>query len=229
MILPTLSGQRSRADDPAFAGTLSWAIRSVLLIAIPATLALAVLAEPLLATLFQYGAFSGDDRAMAAASLRAYTLGLGAFMLVKVLAPGFYAREDMRTPVRIGIIAMVANMVHNVAFDLPLMWWLNLGHVGLALATSVSAWLNALLLFRGLRRDAVLPQGSLPFKWLVQVGAATAAMVPVLLWLMPDHAMWAEWLWWERAFQLGILCGAGLGVFGLSLLCCGVRPADLRR
>ena len=109
------------------------------------------------------------------------------------------------------------------------MWWLNLGHVGLALATSVSAWLNALLLFRGLRRDAVLPQGSLPFKWLVQVGAATAAMVSVLLWLMPDHAMWAEWLWWERAFQLGILCGAGLGVFGLSLLCCGVRPADLRR
>ena len=228
VILPTLSGQRARADDPAFASTLSWAIRSVLLIAIPATLALAVLAEPLLATLFQHGAFSGDDRAMAAASLRAYTLGLGAFMLVKVLAPGFYAREDMRTPVRIGIIAMVANMVLNVAFVFPLMWWLNLGHVGLALATSVSAWLNALLLFRGLRRDAVLPQGSLPFKWLVQVTAATAAMLAILLWLMPDHAMWAEWLWWQRAGQLGILCSAGLGVFGVSLLCCGVRPADLR-
>ena len=229
VILPTLSGQRSRADDPAFASTLSWAIRSVLLIAIPATLALAVLAEPLLATLFQYGAFSGDDRTMAAASLRAYTLGLGAFMLVKVLAPGFYAREDMRTPVRIGIIAMVANMVLNVAFVFPLMWWLNLGHVGLALATSVSAWLNALLLFRGLRRDAVLPQSSLSMKWLVQVGAATVAMVSVLLWLMPDHAIWAEWLWWQRAFELGILCSAGFGVFGLSLLCCGVRPADLRR
>ena len=229
VILPTLSGQRARADDPAFASTLSWAIRSVLLIAIPATAALAVLAEPLLATLFQYGAFSGDDRAMAAASLRAYTLGLGAFMLVKALAPGFYAREDMRTPVRIGIIAMVANMVLNVAFVFPLMWWLNLGHVGLALATSVSAWLNALLLFRGLRRDAVLPQGSLPFKWLVQVTAATAAMLAMLLWLMPDHAMWAEWLWWQRAGQLGILCSAGLGVFGVSLLCCGVRPADLRR
>ena len=229
VILPTLSGQSARADDPAFASTLSWAIRSVLLIAIPATAALAVLAEPLLATLFQYGAFGGDDRAMAAASLRAYTLGLGAFMLVKVLAPGFYAREDMRTPVRIGIIAMVANMVLNVAFVFPLMWWLNLGHVGLALATSVSAWLNALLLFRGLRRDAVLPQGSLPFRWLFQVTAATAAMLAILLWLMPDHAMWAEWLWWQRARQLGILCSAGLGVFGVSLLCCGVRPADLRR
>ena len=229
VILPTLSGQSARADDPAFASTLSWAIRSVLLIAIPATAALAVLAEPLLATLFQYGAFSGDDRDMAAASLRAYTLGLGAFMLVKVLAPGFYAREDMRTPVRIGIIAMVANMVLNVAFVFPLMWWLNLGHVGLALATSVSAWLNALLLFRGLRRDAVLPQGSLPFRWLFQVTAATAAMLAILLWLVPDQAMWAEWLWWQRARQLGILCSAGLGVFGVSLLCCGVRPADLRR
>jgi putative peptidoglycan lipid II flippase len=201
----------------------------VLLIAIPATAALAILAEPLLATLFQYGAFSGDDRAMAAASLRAYTLGLGAFMLVKVLAPGFYAREDMRTPVRIGIIAMVANMVLNIAFVFPLMWWLNLGHVGLALATSVSAWLNALLLFRGLRRDAVLTDGSLPLKWLAQLGVATAAMVSVLLWLMPDHSMWAGWLWWQRALQLGILCGAGLGAFGVSLLCCGVRLADLRR
>ena len=229
VILPTLSGQRARADDPAFASTLSWAIRSVLLIAIPATAALAILAEPLLATLFQYGAFNGDDRAMAAASLRAYTLGLGAFMLVKVLAPGFYAREDMRTPVRIGIIAMAANMVLNIAFVFPLMWWLNLGHVGLALATSVSAWLNALLLFRGLRRDAVLTNGSLPLKWLAQLGVATVAMMSVLLWLMPDHAMWAEWLWWQRALQLGILCGAGLSVFGMSLLCCGVRPADLRR
>ena len=229
VILPTLSGQRARADDPAFSETLSWAIRSVLLIAIPATVALAFLAEPLLVTLFQYGAFEAQDRVMAAVSLQAYSLGLGAFMLVKVLAPGFYAREDMRTPVRIGIIAMAVNMVLNVAFVFPLMWWLNLGHVGLALATSVSAWLNALLLFKGLRRDAVLPRGSLPVKWLVQVGAATAAMVSVLLLLMPDHAMWAEWLWWQRALELGILCSAGLGVFGVSLLCCGVRLADLRR
>ena len=69
----------------------------------------------------------------------------------------------------------------------------------------------------------------MPAKWLAQVGAATAAMVSILLWLMPDHAMWAEWLWWQRALQLGILCSAGLGVFAVSLLCCGVRLADLRR
>ena len=142
---------------------------------------------------------------MAAASLRAYTLGLGAFMLIKVLAPGFYAREDMRTPVRIGIIAMVANMILNVAFVLPLMWWLNLGHVGLALATSVSAWLNATLLYRGLRRERVLPENPLLSKWVMQILLASAAMVMVLLWMMPEGALWAEWSWWQRALQLGVL------------------------
>ena len=229
VILPTLSGQRARADDPAFASTLAWAIRCVLLIAIPATVALAILAEPLLATLFQYGAFSEGDRTMAAASLRAYTLGLGAFMLVKVLAPGFYAREDMRTPVRIGIIAMVANMLLNAAFVFPLMWWLNLGHVGLALATSVSAWLNAMLLYRGLRRGAVLPADSLPLKWLLQILLATAAMIGALAWMLPENAVWADWLWWQRACQLGMLCVSGLGVFLVTLWLLGVRPTDLRR
>jgi len=229
VILPTLSGQRARADDPAFASTLAWAIRSVLLIAVPATLALAVLAEPLLATLFQYGAFSAEDRTMAAASLRAYTLGLGAFMLVKVLAPGFYAREDMRTPVRVGIIAMVSNMVLNVAFVLPLMTMFNMGHVGLALATSVSAWLNAGLLYRGLRREAVLPATTVPLKWLLQIGLASTAMTLVLWWMLAGQGDWATWVWWERAIQLGVLCLTGLGVFAASLLVLGVRPADLRR
>ena len=229
VILPTLSGQRARADDPAFASTLAWAIRSVLLIAVPATLALVVLAEPLLATLFQYGAFSAEDRTMAAASLRAYTLGLGAFMLVKVLAPGFYAREDMRTPVGVGIIAMVSNMVLNVALVLPLMAMFNMGHVGLALATSLSAWLNAGLLYRGLRRNAVLPGPSVPSKWLLQIGLASAVMTVVLVWMLPGQIEWTMWAWWERATQLGALCLTGLAVFAAGLWLTGVRPADLRR
>ena len=166
---------------------------------------------------------------MAAASLRAYTLGLGAFMLIKVLAPGFYAREDMRTPVRIGIIAMGANMILNVAFVLPLMWWFNLGHVGLALATSVSAWLNAVLLFRGLRREAVLPENLLLGKWIMQILVASAAMIVVLLWMMPEGVLWASWSWWQRAIQLGVLCASGMVVFAASLFLSGVRSADLRR
>ena len=166
---------------------------------------------------------------MVAVSMRAYTLGLGAFMLVKVLAPGFYAREDMRTPVRVGIIAMASNMVLNIAFVFPLMMFFNLGHVGLALATSMSAWLNAGLLYRGLRRDAVLSYAPVPLKWLFQIGLASAAMALALWWMLPEQTEWTTWIWWERATQLGILCLTGLAVFALSLWLTGIRPTDLRR
>ena len=229
VILPALSGQRAKADDPAFANTLSWAIRSVLLIAVPATVALAFLAEELMVTLFQYGAFAPQDRVMAAVSLQAYAMGLGAFMLVKVLAPGFYAREDMKTPVRIGIIAMGTNMVLNVAFVLPLMWWFNIGHAGLALATSVSAWLNALLLYRGLRRERVLSTSGFPAVWLLRIAAATLLMALVLWVYTPDIHVWDDWDAWERGVRLMGLCFAGLCAYGLGLWMLGLRPAMLRR
>ena len=229
VILPTLSSQRARADDPAFAHTLSWAIRNVLLIAIPASVALAFLAEPLLVTLFQYGAFSAQDRVMAAVSLQAYSLGLGAFMLVKVLAPGFYAREDMKTPVRIGIIAMGSNMVLNLIFVLPLMWWFNIGHAGLALATSVSAWLNAGLLYRGLRREGILSVGDFPLAWTLRIGLSTVLMTLLLWGYTPDINLWDQWSAWQRGGRLIGLCLGGLCAFGVGLWILGLRPAMLRR
>ena len=229
VILPTLSGQRARADDPAFSETLSWAIRSVLLIAIPATVALAFLAEPLLITLFQYGAFGAQDRVMAAVSLQAYSLGLGAFMLVKVLAPGFYAREDMKTPVRIGIIAMGTNMVLNLLFVLPLLWWFNIGHAGLALATSVSAWLNAALLYRGLRLDGVLSITGIPVGWMVRVVLATLLMTLVLWWFTPNITLWENWDAWHRGYRLVGLCFGGLCAYAIGLWIQGLRPSMLRR
>ncbi len=229
VILPALSGQRARADDPAFAGTLSWAVRSVAFIAIPATLALAILAEPLLVTLFQYGAFGADDRFMAAASLRAYTLGLGAFMMVKVLAPGFYAREDMKTPVRIGIIAMVTNMVLNMLFVFPLMWWFEMGHVGLALATSVAAWLKATLLYLGLHRAGILVLDASAKKWLIKIMVSATVMSLLLLQITPDMVMWTEWLWWERGITIVVLCLAGLAAFLSSLWVLGGRIDHFKR
>src|SRR5690554_5239986 len=102
----------------------------------PAALAVALMAEPLIPTLFQYGEVNSRDVAMSAQSLRAYSAGLLAFMLIKVLAPGFFARQDTKAPVRIGVIAMVANMVFNLLLVFPL------AHAGLALATSMSAWLD---------------------------------------------------------------------------------------
>ena len=229
VILPTLSGQRARADDPAFSETLSWAIRSVLLIATPATVALAFLAEPLLVTLFQYGAFGAQDRVMAAVSLQAYSLGLGAFMLVKVLAPGFYAREDMKTPVRIGIIAMGTNMVLNLLFVLPLLWWFNIGHAGLALATSVSAWLNAVLLYRGLRLHGVLSITGIPVGWMIRIVLATLLMTLVLWWFTPNITLWENWNAWHRGYRLVGLCFGGLCAYAIGLWIQGLRPSMLRR
>ncbi|EED34551.1 integral membrane protein MviN [Luminiphilus syltensis NOR5-1B] len=229
VILPALSAQRAQSDAQAYAATLDWAIRTVLLIALPATAALLLLAEPILTTLFQYGEFGADDVAMASHSLRAYTLGLGAFMLVKVLAPGFYAQEDMKTPVRIGIIAMVSNMVMNPLFVFPLMWQFNLGHVGLALATSASAWLNVALLYRGLRRQDILHSGlSARVGHVFRLSIAVAIMVIVVLLVLPAAEQWQGWSWLVRGQVMAGVCIAGGGVYLGALYLLGFRPADLR-
>jgi len=232
VILPALSSRQAKEDAQAhrrgFSDTLIWAIRSVLMIALPATLALLLLAEPILVTLFQYGQFSPEDVGMAAFSLRAYATGLAAFMLVKVLAPGFYARQNMATPVRIGVIAMVANMVLNPLFIFPLMWQYNLGHVGLALATSVAAWLNAGLLWRGLRRDEVLQPGPGQWRFLVRMVVAMAAMGIVLTVAVPDLPWWLSQTALTRGLAMTVVVLAGAGAYGASLLALGVRLRDLR-
>ncbi len=226
VILPRLSQLKAGDDSGRYAETLDWAMRGVLLIGVPACVALLVLAEPILTSLFQYGAMEASDVAMASLSLRAYCLGLVAFMLVKVLAPGFYARQDMVTPVRIGIIAMVANMVMNLAFVVPLYLYFNIGHVGLALATSLSAWLNAGLLLRGLRRIDVLAFQPGWGRFMVRLCLSTVAMVAVLWWLAPDPLAWQGWGWWQRAVELALLVAGGLAAYLLSHLLMGTRPAD---
>lgn len=228
VILPALSAQRAESAAAAFAATLDWALRSVLLVAVPATVALLILAEPILVTLFQYGEFDADDVARSAASLRAYSLGLAAFMLVKVLAPGYYARENMATPVRIGIAAMVANMVMNPLFVFPLLWFHDLGHVGLALATSFAAWLNAGLLFRGLSRDGVLRPGPGWARLAPRLTLAVVAMAAVLLLITPDTVSWQALPAWQRGGGMVLVCAGGAATFAAALLLGGLRPADLR-
>jgi putative peptidoglycan lipid II flippase len=180
VIMPTLSAQSAakRAED--YTRTLDWAVRSVLLVGIPASLALIILAEPILITLFHYGALTETDIAMASLSLRAYSVGLCAFMLVKVLAPGFYARKDMKTPVRIGIRAMVANMGMNLLLRVGPRATRTIGHVGLALATSLSACLNAGLLWRGLLREGVYRFDPVWRPFLARLGFACVLMVTAL-------------------------------------------------
>jgi putative peptidoglycan lipid II flippase len=228
VILPNLSAHRAAEREGQFASTLDWAVRSVLLIGVPAALALVLLAEPILVTLFQYGALTPRDVDMAALSLRAYSLGLVAFMLVKVLAPGFYARKDTKTPVKIGIIAMVANMVLNLVFVLPLMIYFDSGHLGLALATSCSAWLNAGLLWRGLRRDGVYTAQPGWRSYTLRLALATVAMVAAVLVLDKDIALWLEWGWRQRVLQITLVVAAGVAAYLVAHLACGTRMRHLR-
>ncbi len=228
VILPALSTHRVRAETEAFGETLDWAIRLVLLIAVPAMAALFLLAGPILTALFQYGEFSPGDVTKATYSLRAYTFGLGAFMLIKVLAPGFYARQNMKTPVKIGIIAMVANMVLNPLLVFPLLWQFDLGHVGLALATSIAAWLNAGLLYRGLRRENVLRPSAAWSGFILRLLVAVAVMSAVVFWLTPELAIWTDWSWLLRGSAMLGICSAGGFVYILTLLFAGMRISDFR-
>ncbi|NNM50824.1 MAG: murein biosynthesis integral membrane protein MurJ [Pseudomonadales bacterium] len=222
VILPSLSNRHAEADHHAFAGTLDWAMTVVVMVGVPASLAMQVLAEPMLATLFMHGHFSAMAVEQSAAALRALSGGILAFMLIKVLAPGFYSRQDTRTPVRIGIIAMVANM----AFNLMLVW--HFKHVGLAMASTLAAFVNAGLLYRGLHQRGVYRLGGHWRRLLLQFGFANVGMVIFLEWLLPNTAFWLAHGWHYKLLILMALILAGALVYFLLLAVVGVRIGHLR-
>ncbi|WP_442907071.1 murein biosynthesis integral membrane protein MurJ [Billgrantia diversa] len=222
VILPALSKRHAEQAGQHFAAMLDWAVRAVLLLGLPAALALAILAEPLLISLFHYGAMTEHDIAMAAMSLRAYSFGLVAFMLIKVLAPGFFARQNTKTPVKVGIIAMVANMV----FNLILIW--PLAHAGLALATALSAFLNAGLLGWLLHKQGVLVFQPGWGRYAVQLIGGCMVMSAGLAWLSPDWQQWLGWGVWTRVQWLALLVIAGAAVYFAWLAALGVRPRHFR-
>ncbi len=201
-----------------------------MIITLPAAVGLAVLAEPILVTLFQYEAFTLVDVDMSGLSLAAYALGLPAFIAVKVLAPGFYARQDTRTPVRIAIIAMVSNMVMNVAFVGVLVLLAFRGpHTGLALASSIAAYLNAGFLYRGLRRQGVYQPAAGWSRVFVAVFTACAVMTALLLWQAGDLSSWAPSGVWERALRLLLLVVSGMVAYVAVLLLAGLRKEHLEK
>ena len=217
VILPGLSRGYSTGAGEEFRHTLDWAVRMILVIGLPASFALLVLAGPILATLFGYGAMGTRDVDMASLSLAAMALGLPAFMLIKVLATAYYSRQDARTPVIVGVQAMAANMVLNLLLVIPLHLFWQVGHMGLSLATTAAAWLNAGLLLRGLaRRDVYRPEPGV-LRDVGRMGAAVAlmcvALLPGLAWM---HAL--EGLHWSiRVLRLGLVCAGGLAVYGGAL------------
>jgi len=229
VILPSLSKQHANQSTEKFNQTLDWALKLVTLIALPASLGLLLLASPLLATLFGYGEFSLHDTHMSALSLMAYALGLPAFIYIKVLAPGFYARQDTKTPMRIGVKAMIANMFLNLLFVIPLvMTGFEGPHTGLALATSISAYLNAFLLYRGLKHQGIYQHQSGWGSLLFQILTANTFMAAFLIYLTPPIQIWLNWPLIERVpYLLGFVAIAAI-IYSITLLVCGFRPKSLQ-
>lgn len=226
--LPYLSRLWANNDKDDFSRTVDWSLRLAMLVSVPAAIGLYLLAEPLIATIFFRGEFDANDVHMTALALRAYAIGLVGFSAVKILAPAFFAREDTRTPVRIALIALAVNLVLSVV----LAWYLTRTgfsgpHAGLAAATSVAAVLNALLLYRGLRRDDALRHAPGWGMLLMQVTVANACM----WWLLSQLERPVEW--WlvatlgDRTGWLLVNVAGGALVYAAVLLALGLRPSKL--
>ena len=222
VILPALSGKHAADDKAAFSRTIDWAVRMVFMIATPAALALVLLATPLMATIFYYGEVTAYDVGKMTLSLQAYAVGLLAFMMIKVLAPGYYARQDTSTPVKIGIQAMVVNMVLNLALVFPFQ------HAGLALATSLSAYYNVFMLYRGLRKSGVYQPQSGWLKFMLILLLANSALAAISVWLMGAPGDWLTWETMQRIGWLALLVGSGVAVYFAVMIAAGLRLRHLR-
>jgi putative peptidoglycan lipid II flippase len=228
VILPNLSREYAADSTQGFSAMLEWALRLVVLIGLPAAVGLFMLAGPALTTIFYGGRFDIDDVTMATISLMAYSFGLLGFILVKVLVPGYFSRQDTKTPVRIGVIALLVNMVLNVLIVVP---WLQSGapapHAGLAVATSISSFLNAGLLYRGLLKDGVIMHSDGWGRFLLRVVVATAVMAILLNYFVPEQARWFEVNFWQALSWLtAAIIGGGVAYMG-TLFATGMRPSEL--
>jgi putative peptidoglycan lipid II flippase len=223
ILLPSLSKAHASEQPEKFSALLDWGLRLTFLLTLPAAIGLAVLAVPLIATLFQHGAFTPADVLQTRQALVAYSIGLIGLILVKVLAPGFYARQDIRTPVKIAILTLVATQAMNLAFIVPFK------HAGLALSIGLASCLNAVLLFRGLRRrnDYIPKAGWSSFAMRL---ACALAVLAATLWLgMGREADWLTMPAMTRVLHLAALVGGGAAAYFLTLWLLGFRLRDFRQ
>ena len=223
ILLPSLSKYHAAANTAEYSRLLDWGLRITVLLAVPAAAALAVLALPLVAMLFQYGRFTAEDAWMTRQALMAYSLGLVGMILVKILAPGFYARQNVVTPVKIGIVTLVATQLMNLGLVGPLR------HAGLALAIGIGACLNALLLYWMLKKDRIyMPQPGWPV-FVLKVLASVAFMTIVLFTTMGEPWWWLQAAWHRKVPAVLGLVALGAAVYGVCLFAFGFRPRDFSR
>ncbi len=221
-LLPTLARLIGAGREDAALHQQNRALEFALFLAIPAATALVVAALPIITALFQHGRFTPADAAMAARALMAFSLGLPAYILVKVLTPGYHARGDTRTPMRFALIAIAANLLGNLLLIWPF------GHVGIALATALSAWLNVALLARGLgRRGRLAPDAALR-RAVPRMALAAAAVAGFLLLAGPPLMPLARGAALERAAAMLLLVGGGAAIYlGLGTLIGAWQPRAL--
>ena len=224
VILPTLSRHHVNKDnmqsEQAFRQTLDWGVRMILLLGVPAMVGIALLAQPMLLVLFMRGNFLLSDVQAASYSLWAFNAGLLSYMLIKILANGYYARQDTKTPVRYGIIAMISNMGFNL-LAIPF------SYVGLAMASAMSATLNAFLLYRGLSHQQVYHFSARSLYFFLKVVIAAVAMGALLFYFTPHIAAWQTMtIMWRVVWLAGLIAVAAV-CYLLSLLLLGIRKRDL--
>lgn len=223
-LLPLLSRHWREGREAAALHNQNRAMEFALLLTLPAAVALVILADPLIAALFQRGAFGPEQTLATSNALAAFACGLPAFVLIKVLVPAFFARGDTATPVKIGLVAVAMNLILNLALMIPL------AHVGIALATTISSWLNAALLARALTRRGQFAADARLKSRLPRILAACAAMAVALILLSWALAPWLAGAQAPRIFGLALLVGAGLAVFGgAAHIFRAATVAELRR
>ena len=223
ILLPSLSKFHADANTAEFSKLLDWGLRLTLLLTLPAALALAILAVPLLATLFLHGAFAAADVLQTRSALVAYSIGLSGLILVKVLAPGFYARQDIRTPVKIALLTLAMTQLMNLAF----IGWLK--HAGLALSIGLASCLNAVLLYHCLRRIGIYAPQPGWGSFLGKICLALAVLAITLWFGMGNEVDWLNMATLQRVLRLSALViGGGLAYFG-TLALSGFRLADFKK
>lgn len=225
ILLPSLSKCNASEDSAEYSKLLDWGLRLTFMLALPSALALGMIAVPLLATLFERGAFAAHDVLMTSQALVGYSVGLIGMILVKILAPGFYARQDIRTPVKIGIVTLIATQLMNGVF----IYGLHLQHAGLALSIGLGACFNSAILFYFLRKNSIYqPEPGWPV-YFFKIALAMAALAVTLWFFMGSEQSWLAGGGWMRVVHLISLVTGGIVVYFAVLAALGFRPRDFSK
>jgi putative peptidoglycan lipid II flippase len=223
VLLPSLAKSHADENPEQYTSLLDWGLRLAFMLALPAAVALCVLATPLIATLYQYGRFTVNDVLQTRAALLGYSGGLLGLIVVKILAPGFYARQVMATPVKIAFTTVLVSQTFAVILMFPM------GHAGLTLSTSIGACLNAALLFWFLKkRGYYVPTAGWPL-FLGKLVIALCVLAGVLIWLGGPASFWLSASLWPKVGRLAGVCAAGAVVYFASLWLLGFRITDFNR